>query len=387
MKRAVMNFSRKDASFIYHPAQFRHLFSTVTCNHNVSCIPAECFNLNSWKCCKQHCYRLPFLCTQLLISQRLKPVILRKYRKYNTSLGKLSSDLSNEAMKETVPLNSFDSENVSTSLIAEMFLQNVKEETQETYSQIEKKSDSELDQMLFDLEQGSEIHDIAESKEDETVLQFLEREKHEEGNKTDGESEDYVEKIDLESNPFLKGGLPETDVPCSGCGAYFQCNTPNAPGYMPVDKFAKIKHWQLWQHICSRCIQMKVRKKCLESSVSPEEYLQIIKEVKDIHALVLVVVDLTDLPHSIFPNLAEVIGKNRPIYIVGNKVDLLPNDSKDYLARVKNTLKTMVEDAGLTSDNYVNHYALVSGKTGYGIEEFITHTFGSWKRKGNNLNH
>jgi len=72
------------------------------------------------------------------------------------------------------------------------------------------------------------------------------------------------------------------------------------------------------------------------------------------------------------------VDENCPVYIIGNKVDLLPRDDVGYLDRIKESLLSLCEERGVTAQ----HVALVSAKTGYGIEKLITRLLRDWKLKG-----
>ena len=72
------------------------------------------------------------------------------------------------------------------------------------------------------------------------------------------------------------------------------------------------------------------------------------------------------------------MSKNRPAYIIGNKVDLLPRDAPGYLDRIKQSVLTLCEEQGITAQ----HVALISAKTGYGIEKLITRLLRDWKLQG-----
>ena len=176
--------------------------------------------------------------------------------------------------------------------------------------------------------------------------------------------------------------VPISDTPCSGCGAFLHCQNTGIPGYMPSEKFKQIKKPKLREHICERCFLMNRYNIALNVAVAPEEYRQIIAQVGDMKALVVVVVDVMDMPNSIFPNLKELIGKRRPLYIVGNKADLLAKDDVGYLDRTKAMLLKQCEEMGLSSESYIKHVCLISAKTGYGVEELVTSLMKDWARKG-----
>ncbi len=97
--------------------------------------------------------------------------------------------------------------------------------------------------------------------------------------------------------------------------------------------------------------------------------------------MVVLVVDLTDFPCSIWPGLLDIIGSKRPVCVVGNKVDLIPKDSKGYLDRMKQSLIVELEKCGLNRAN-IKHVSLISATTGYGVEQLITKIQNSWGYRG-----
>ena len=75
-----------------------------------------------------------------------------------------------------------------------------------------------------------------------------------------------------------------------------------------------------------------------EVSVSPEDYPKAIEHLKDKDALILLVVDLLDFPGSVWPNILDLLGKNKKIILVGNKVDLLLPDQSRYIRHKQNKI-------------------------------------------------
>ncbi len=49
-------------------------------------------------------------------------------------------------------------------------------------------------------------------------------------------------------------------------------------------------------------------------------FRNIVSQIQEKQALCVLVVDMLDPDSSIFPDLLKLIGKRRPLYIVGNKV-------------------------------------------------------------------
>ena len=77
-------------------------------------------------------------------------------------------------------------------------------------------------------------------------------------------------------------------------------------------------------------------------------------------------------------SLLELVADCRPTYIIGNKVDLLPRDAPGYLDRIKQSVMKLCEEHGVAAQ----HVALISAKTGYGVEKLITRLLRDWKLKG-----
>ena len=75
-------------------------------------------------------------------------------------------------------------------------------------------------------------------------------------------------------------------------------------------------------------------------SVSPADYPRSIEHLKDKEALVLLVVDLLDYPGSVWPNILDLLGKNKKIILVANKVDLILPDHAKYVRNITEVVRT-----------------------------------------------
>ncbi|KAM3866927.1 nitric oxide-associated protein 1-like [Diretmus argenteus] len=181
-------------------------------------------------------------------------------------------------------------------------------------------------------------------------------------------------------------GTPDVDEPvsdtcCSGCGAVLHCVAADAAGYLPSEKFKALREEErLKNATCQRCYLLTHHQKALTVKMSKEEYRDVVRRIKPEKALVLLLVDLLDVPDSIVPDLLALVGKNKRIVILGNKVDLLPGDAPNYLQRIKRQLSQYCADAGI-GDN-VKDVHLISAKTGYGIENLISSLQRLWQYKG-----
>ena len=183
-------------------------------------------------------------------------------------------------------------------------------------------------------------------------------------------------------------GTPDPEVPvsvscCTGCGAVMHCTVPDLPGYLPSEKYKQLtENNQLRNAICQRCHLLKHHQKALNVQMSKEEYRHIVSRIRKKKALVLLILDLLDIPDSIIPDLLDLIGKNKHIVVLGNKIDLLPGDSDGYLKRIKGQILQYCTEVGILVDNNIKGVHLISAKTGYGIENVISSLQSSWKYKG-----
>lgn len=201
-----------------------------------------------------------------------------------------------------------------------------------------------------------------------------------------------VEQYDNDSqdNIWLDNyGTPDpnssiSSVPCGGCGALLHCKDQALPGFLPSELFLKKSEQELRVMICQRCHFMQYYNTTLEVKVSADEYPQLLKVIKKKNCAIILMVDLTDFPCSIWPEINSVLHPFTPVFVVGNKIDLLPQDSKYFFTHIKNCLSKAVETGtGIKKEN-IRHVALVSAKTGYGIEELINKLHNIWKYKGKN---
>lgn len=120
----------------------------------------------------------------------------------------------------------------------------------------------------------------------------------------------------------------------------------------------------------------------LNVSVEADEYRRIVMDpLADKEALIVLMLDLTDLQNSMIPNLSESIGKQWSLVVVGNKADMIPQDSPTYVKRMKGYLHRLMRSSNIRHGQ-VKHVCVVSAKTGYGIENLVTELMSRWKRKG-----
>lgn len=175
--------------------------------------------------------------------------------------------------------------------------------------------------------------------------------------------------------------IPASDIPCTGCGSILHCKESSVPGYLPSELFKGLSNDALKTLHCQRCHFLVNYNTAINVTVKPEDYIKIVSSIKDEFALAIILVDLLDFPCSIFTGLRELLGSKRPIFLVGNKVDLIPMDQPDYLNHIRHCLKEEALKLGF-EERFIKHVSLISAKTGYGIEELITQLQHIWNSKG-----
>ncbi|KAH3782506.1 hypothetical protein DPMN_160423, partial [Dreissena polymorpha] len=189
----------------------------------------------------------------------------------------------------------------------------------------------------------------------------------------------YVQKSYMLGTPNEKSELSE--VPCGGCGAMLHCLDPAIPGFVPQEVYKTNK---LDEIKCRRCMYITWNEnQNVVQEVDMNVYKSIFHRIKKNNSLVLMVVDVNDLANSFIPDFLKLIGNRTPLVVVGNKVDLIPKDSKGYLDRILSRMAEECYQANLVAKDNIKHVCLVSAKTGYGIEELVNKLFNFWKNEGN----
>nr|CAD2195043.1 unnamed protein product [Meloidogyne enterolobii] len=177
------------------------------------------------------------------------------------------------------------------------------------------------------------------------------------------------------------------DSKCESCGAQFHCHNSSLPGFVPLELFNEIKKnskkipfYQKTGYTCRRCFLLKEYNFLLNVNVCELDYNAMMGHLKLVQeALILLIVDLTDLHSSIHRDLPRIIGPKKPLIVVGNKVDLLPPDTRTgYLRHYQRCLKNAISEAGISQEFNILKYMLISAKTGFGIEEMITNIYQNW---------
>lgn len=61
------------------------------------------------------------------------------------------------------------------------------------------------------------------------------------------------------------------------------------------------------------------------------------------------VVDVTDYQNSFISDLLDIMGNFHPVYVVANKIDLIPKDSPGYLKHIQTLVEDYAHEVGYIS--------------------------------------
>lgn len=340
------------------------------------------------------------------------------------------NSIENAAPKKKPDLNKY---NASLSTIARLALESdinlLKLNGGE--SLLNKQGQIELKSIKFSFDPQKNLDDFysnsskkTESKKDDAILSDLKQ--RIDSRKIDAEK---VFKKDIEKDvkpvpvreyenveeQYEDPNVPVSKVSCSGCGTKLHCQSESKSGFMAANVFKSLNKTNLAYAICQRCERIQRNKKLLNTETTPFDYDNfILKQIcSKPKAHVILLVDLLNIPNSIYEGWSKLIEKNEEdeekevknsssgssssqlpekfikrkfknsidICIIGNKFDLLPNTGPLFRESILDCLIKHVEDKGITGKQ-ISYVDLISAKTGYNIEKMISNLFELWNDEG-----
>lgn len=161
---------------------------------------------------------------------------------------------------------------------------------------------------------------------------------------------------------------------CVSCQAKIHCCDHGLEGYMPKELFSELLQGKLKEPICQRCKFFQTYNAKLSADINEFEYTNILNDLRTKpSSIVVILIDLTDFPNSIYRDMIELIGKHHKIIIVGNKLDLLPYDAKGMIERVTRSLRNNIYRLRTQDSNlYIDDIMVISAKTGFRVEGLVT---------------
>lgn len=160
--------------------------------------------------------------------------------------------------------------------------------------------------------------------------------------------------------------------------------------FMTQDEFNAIYRFVSRPFICRRCVSLQNYGVTTSTMVmSAPDFKEKLTALREKKCVVVLVVDLTDFPGSMVPDLAGLISMNNPVIIAANKLDCINACSFDY--RGRNLEKTLVRVGAGYLKQWVTEQAIqfrlpahqikavvpVSSRKGWGINELV-HQIEKW---------
>ena len=153
----------------------------------------------------------------------------------------------------------------------------------------------------------------------------------------------------------------DNKIYCIGCGAEIQSENQNKQGYLPKSVVEKsIEENNL---VCKRCFRLKNYNEVSDVELGAEDFYKLIKTLSKKDGLVVKVVDIFDFSGSWIEDVIDIVGNNKDIVLVANKLDLLPKSVKQN--KIKQWLFKMLKAKGIK----VKDILLISAIKNHGIEE------------------
>ncbi|WP_200416269.1 ribosome biogenesis GTPase YqeH [Virgibacillus salexigens] len=143
---------------------------------------------------------------------------------------------------------------------------------------------------------------------------------------------------------------------CQGCGAKIQSTDKDQPGYTPPSSLNKE------DVLCQRCFRLKHYNEIQDVSITDDDFLKMVSQIREKKGLVVHVIDIFDVNGSLISSLPRIVGDN-PVLLVGNKMDLLPKSVNKR--KLTQWLRSQAKAVGIK----VKDVCLISSTKGQGMEE------------------
>ncbi len=147
-------------------------------------------------------------------------------------------------------------------------------------------------------------------------------------------------------------------VRCTGCGIELQSESPDHPGYVPESALSRESP------VCRRCFRIRHYGEFSRIVVPYYVYEREVSTISSHPGLVFYVIDVFDLPGSVIPGLAKLIGTSRVVAVV-NKVG---SAAKEVHVEA---LEQWIRKELLTTGVALSEVLFVSGRSGRGIRDVL----------------
>lgn len=134
--------------------------------------------------------------------------------------------------------------------------------------------------------------------------------------------------------------------------------------------------------ICKRCFSLKNYNSALNITLQQDDYLRHLNSLKDKRALIVLLLDVTDFPSCVFPDLKNLISPNSSVLIVANKIDLFPGKlTNHFWSKFREHIIDECKASGLKHSMIVG-VRFVSVTRGSGILDLSQEIVKKWGNRG-----
>ena len=150
----------------------------------------------------------------------------------------------------------------------------------------------------------------------------------------------------------------EKEIRCYGCGAIIQSEDEKRIGFVPKNALNK-------EHVlCRRCFKMKNYHELQETSLTKDDFLEILQSIGEKDCLVVYMIDLFDFNGSMIDGFIRHIQFN-DVLVIGNKRDLLPKSVKDI--KIKHWVQRQLKEYNIKPKDVL----LTSAIKNYQLDEIL----------------
>lgn len=194
----------------------------------------------------------------------------------------------------------------------------------------------------------------------------------------DAEAEAWANMIWLRDYGTFDYSIALTSIRCNSCQAKLQCCDTGLEGYLPKELLSALTNTRVGhQRVdpkCQRCKFAETYGASLNADVEKDEFVKMMKHLKTLPASIAIyLVDLTDFPAGIYPDIGSLIGLKHRLIVVGNKLDLLPYDGLHMIDRVTSSVRANLWRLRPNEANLnLTDVMVLSARTGFGVDSLVS---------------
>lgn len=153
--------------------------------------------------------------------------------------------------------------------------------------------------------------------------------------------------------------------------------------FMTEEEFRAIYRWQGTPCFCHRCYLLRKGTLPPLSTLSAPDFSSKLHALREKRCLIVLVVDLTDFPGSMVPDLPGLISMNNPVLIAANKLDCIMSENFGYKGDLLNVISRRLSPGHIAHwvreqavnfrlpDSQIKHVVPVSAKRRWNIENLV----------------